>query len=143
MEVNEKTGIRRIRTSQFGEIEVEQRHIFTFETGLLGFETLQHFVLIAEEETLPFKWLISIDQPEIGFPLLSPWHIDLTYNPGKKFNLDRKVLFVVVTLENSRGLMTANMKAPIILDVVDQSGLQTVLPKDRYSPDFVIPKRDA
>jgi flagellar assembly factor FliW len=130
--------IRKISTTQFGELVIESKHIFMFTNGLLGFEELREFVLISEEETVPFKWLICLEKPEIGFPLLSPWHIDLTYDPGSDFDLEKEVLMVVITLKD-RGMMTANMKAPIVLDVHNQSGKQVILPTDRYFTDYVIP----
>lgn len=130
---------KKIISLQFGELLVEPHHIFYFQNGLLGFEELREFVLISEEETLPFKWLICVEKPEIGFPLLSPWHIDLTYDPGNDFDQDRQVVFVVVTLEDDQGRMTANMKAPVILEIDNQTGEQVILPKDKYLPDLEIP----
>jgi len=127
-----------ITTLQFGDLEVGEEHIFNFEQGLLGFDDLHEFVLVSEEETIPFKWLISLEEPEIGFPLLSPWHIDLSYEPGRDFNLDREVLMVVITLEDEKGLMTANMKAPIIFDIEKQTGRQVIMTSDRYSTNQVI-----
>jgi flagellar assembly factor FliW len=132
---------RKINSLQFGEIQVEQEHIFTFNNGLLGFEELREFVLISEEDTIPFKWLISLEEPEVGFPLLSPWHIDLTFEPEKDFDFEKHVIYVVITLEDEKGLMTANMKAPILFDVVAQTGEQVILPKDKYSPNYVITQR--
>ena len=132
---------RRITTLQFGEIEIEEKHIFNFDYGMLGFEDLREFVLISDEETVPFRWLISVENPEIGFPVLSPWHIDLTYNPGRDFNIDREVIFVVITLEDGKGHMSANMKAPVVLDVVDQTGRQVILPTDKYLPNYIIPSK--
>lgn len=129
---------REISTLQFGDIEVGEEHIFYFENGLLGFDTLREFVLISEEETIPFKWLISLEEPEIGFPLLSPWHIDLGYDPGRDFDLEKDVIMVVITLENEEKLMSANMKAPIVFDVQRQFGKQVILPTDKYSPNQVI-----
>jgi flagellar assembly factor FliW len=128
-----------IKTLQFGEITIEPKHVFYFDNGLLGFEELRRFVLIHEEETAPFKWLISLEEPEIGFPLLSPWHLDIEYDPGNNYNLEKLVFFNVITLEDELGRMTANMKAPIILDVFEQTGLQVILPKDKYLPDYEIP----
>ena len=128
----------KINTVQFGELVIEPQHIFNFIEGLLGFEDLREFVLISEEETVPFKWLISIEKPDIGFPLLSPWHVDLTYSPGNQFDLESQVLMVVITLEDEKGLMTANMKAPLVLDVGSRSGKQVILSSDKYSPSHVI-----
>jgi len=138
----EKTKEKRIiKTLQFGVLEIEPHHIFYFENGILGFEDLHEFVLIADEDTLPFKWLISIEKPEIGFPLLSPWHLDLMYDPGPEFDLEKQVLMVIVTLEDENKQMTANMKAPIVFDVENQKGWQTILMNDKYSTNFVIPKK--
>ncbi len=138
MAITENTESRTIKTLHFGEITVESKHIFYFENGLLGFENLKEFVLISEEETVPFKWLISLETPEIGFPLLSPWHINLEYEPGKEFDIETEVMFVVITLGGKKG-MTANMKAPVILNVVDQAGKQIILPMDTYSTNLAIP----
>ena len=138
MDNKNKNESRLVNTIQFGELMIESQHIFSFEEGVLGFEDLHEFVLISEEETVPFKWLISIEKPEIGFPLLSPWHIDLTYEPGNQFNLDTSVLMVVITLEDEKGLMTANMKAPIVLDADSRVGKQVILSSDKYSPSHIV-----
>ena len=142
MEVPDLNGNRKISTSQFGELQISKDHIFYFNNGLLGFEDLHEFVLISEEETVPFKWLISLDKPEIGFPLLSPWHLDLSYDPGNDFDLNRQVLMLVITLEDDKGQMTANMKAPVIFDVDNQNGDQVILTSDKYSPNYVITKSE-
>ncbi len=142
MDETKNTKNRRITTFQFGEVEVEDKHIFYFDEGILGFEHLREFVLISEEQTNPFRWLISLEESEIGFPLLSPWHIDLEYDPRLDIDYDTEVVMSVITLENEKGMMTANMKAPIILDVKDQKGKQIILPSDKYSPSHVIVSRD-
>ena len=139
MSNNSGKEARLIQTNQFGELEVEQRHIFIFGEGVLGFEHLREFVLINEEETAPFRWLISLEEPNIGFPLLSPWHIDLSYKPGKDIDLNKQVVMVIITLENENGKMTANMKAPIVFDVEKQLGKQIILTSDKYSPNFEMP----
>ncbi|MGA2296723.1 MAG: flagellar assembly protein FliW [FCB group bacterium] len=140
MEQTVETKVRKINTLQFGELEVGEDLIFIFPNGMLGFDELKEFVLITAEETVPFKWLLSVEKPEIGFPLLSPWHIDLTYDPGRDFDVEKQIFMVVVTLEDEKGSMTANLKAPIIFDVDNQTGEQVILPTDKYSPTFIIGK---
>ncbi len=139
MENNEK-GTRKVNTLHFGMINVEEDYIFHFENGLLGFEILREFVLISDEDTMPFRWLVSIDEPAISFPLLSPWLIDLSYKPGKQFDDPNFVLFSIVTLEDDMGNMTANLKAPIVLNISNQTGEQVILTNDKYSPMSIIPK---
>lgn len=131
---------RKIVTLHFGEITVGKDYIFYFPDGILGFEHLREFVLINEEETAPFKWLISLEEPHIGFPLLSPWLLDVEYNPGKEFLQENLVLFVIVTLEDENKQMTANLKAPVIFNSYTQDGKQVILPQEKYSTNFVIGK---
>lgn len=138
METTENNKIRKINTPHFGEILIEDKHIFYLKDGMLGFEKLKNFVLISEEETAPFKWFISIDDPEIGFPFISPWFLDLEYKPIRDFDIDKQVIFVVITLQDRDGNMSANMKAPVILNVEDQSGEQIIIPSDKYLTNFVI-----
>lgn len=88
--------VKKIISLHFGELEVSQEYIFHFPNGVLGFEYLRDFVLISEEETIPFKWLVSVEEPAIGFPLLSPWLIELEYSPGKNYNLDKLVFYVLL-----------------------------------------------
>lgn len=134
----EKGSIRTITTPHFGEIEVEQQHIFHLQDGMLGFERLKDFVLISEKETEPFKWLISLDEPDIGFPLISPWYLDIQYKPVRDFDIENQVVFVVITLQDYDGNMSANMKAPVILNVDDQTGEQIIIPSDKYQTNFII-----
>lgn len=129
-----------INTLQFGKLEVNSSNIFNFKEGILGFEELRNFVLVNAEETAPFKWLISVESPEIGFPMISPWLIDLSYAPGKHLDLSKEVPMVVITLGDESGKMTANLKAPIILDVDDQTGSQIILPSDKYSTNYILDK---
>jgi len=131
----------KIITPHFGELIIQNDQIFYFENGMLGFEDLHNFVVISEEETAPFKWLISIDKPEIGFPLLSPWLIDINYSPGDQYDVEKLVFFVVITLENEEGKMSANMKAPVILDTDNLKGEQIILPFDKYATNFIIEEK--
>ena len=131
----------KIITPHFGELIIQNDQIFYFENGMLGFEDLHNFVVISEEETAPFKWLISIEKPEIGFPLLSPWLIDINYSPGDQYDIEKLVFFVVITLENEDGKMSANMKAPVILDTDNLKGEQIILPFDKYATNYIIEEK--
>lgn len=130
-----------IKTPHFGELVVSRDMIFHFDNGMLGFENLNNFVVVSEEESAPFKWLISIESPDIGFPMLSPWLIDLKYTPGNSYNVEKLVFFVVITLEDGQGKMTANMKAPVILDTDNLKGEQIILPFDKYSTHYIIEEK--
>ncbi|MBI3260676.1 MAG: flagellar assembly protein FliW [Ignavibacteriae bacterium] len=129
---------RKIFTAQFGEIEIPSGNIINFPKGVLGFPELKEFVIISDEETAPFNWLISLEQPSIGFPLLSPWMLDMEYDLRNNFNPDYNAAFVIITIRAANRGMTANMKAPIIIDVIKQLGEQIILSSDKYSPEFAV-----
>lgn len=134
----ERQRSRVIRTYQFGEIVVEPSHIFTFPEGLFGFETFREFVLISEEGTEPLKWLLSIEDPSIGFPVLNPLILDLGYRIPDSLMGEETAVFVIVTLASRNGGMSANMKAPVLLDGQTQKGKQVILSTERYSPEYII-----
>lgn len=131
-------GVRRIYTAQFGIVEAQSNQIFTFTEGVLGFPELREFVLISEENTEPLSWLLSVDNPDICFPLLSPWVVDLNYDMRGIFDELRNSAFVIITLRPGGQGMVANMKAPVILDVHQQTGRQVILPTDKYSPEQAV-----
>jgi flagellar assembly factor FliW len=128
----------KINSTNFGELEIQPDNIFFFENGILGFETLNNFVLIADDDITPFKWLMSIEEPEIMFPLISPFFVDGKYNAGKSIDLEKHVLFSVVTFNDGNGNVTANLKAPVVLDPSNLTGEQIIIPIDKYSVSHII-----
>ena len=73
-----------IQTRYFGEIDVDDEKVITFEDGLIGFENLKKFTLIYNNESETSKtvtWLQSLDEPMVAFPALSPCYVMTDYNP--------------------------------------------------------------
>ncbi len=129
-----------INSLQFGELDIAKENIFTFSEGILGFEDLKQYVLINDDNTAPFKWLLSIDNPDIGFPIISPWLIDFEYIPGKDYDYSKIIPMVIVTIGGGANNMTANLKAPILLNIDELSGVQIIIPNDKYSTNELINK---
>ncbi|GIV49591.1 MAG: flagellar assembly factor FliW [Candidatus Kapaibacterium sp.] len=128
-------SIRKLTTDQFGEILIEERFIFTFPNGLFGFEDLREFVIVRDERTEPVRWLLSVEHPELSFPVLSPYLLQRDYSAGKEYSdCQRYTPLVILTLGS--GGATANMKAPILLDVQTQRGEQIIIPSDKYSTSY-------
>lgn len=124
--------IYKLSTEQFGDILVEERHIFMFVNGLLGFEELHKFIIVRDERTEPVRWLLSVEHPELSFPVVSPFYLVPDYSPGKEWSdYQRYTPLVILTL--SADGATANLKAPVIVDVREQRGEQIIIPSDKYS----------
>lgn len=139
----------RIKTAQFGEIDVDEDKILNFPNGIIGFEDCRKFILVSDEELEPFQWLLCIDEgkEEIGFPLLMPFILvpdyfdDLPKDIVEELKKDEDCplnILNVVTIKGRDGKMTLNLRAPIIIDVEKKEGKQIILPKESIPVDYVL-----
>ncbi len=120
----------KITTHQFGEIEFQKEHIVKFTSGLIGFETLQNYVLIKTEDEL-FYWLNSVEKPEICFPMVGIRVIDESFPMEKNYEA-----FGIVTLNKDPLKITINLKSPVYLNQDDKIGYQTILSNSNYSMNY-------
>ncbi len=132
-----------LKTKHFGEIEINENGIITFDSGLPGFETLKDFVLIDnKDETSPFKWLQCVNDPKTAFAVANPFMIIADYDIeipnetvtelGIKDAKDVLVYSIVVVPQDITKL-SMNLKAPIIINGISKKGAQIILDTDKYS----------
>jgi flagellar assembly factor FliW len=129
----------KLNTRQFGELEFDESIVYHFASGLPGFEELHKFIIINDKDTGPLRWLMSIEDPDIGFPVLEIAQI--APERAKEMPADQlktSTTFVVVTLNRDPEPMTANLKAPIVLDNAVRTGKQVVINSDKYSTKHII-----
>ncbi len=126
----------RIQTSRFGLIEIQESDLVQFPEGILGFGQLRRFVLIDDPTDEIFAWLQSCEEPGIAFPILEPELFDPGYNPAlAKSDLAALQLtepkgyrmFAIVTIPKDPTQMTANLKAPVIINIKARLARQCVL----------------
>jgi flagellar assembly factor FliW len=117
---------------QFGEIEYENEHIFTFADGLIGFEQLKQFLVINDADADPFRWLVSVDDEDICFPILDPKFILSTYEVANRFD-DATTVAVVASLKDPIEESTVNLRSPILFDAVKRTAKQVILADDRLA----------
>ncbi len=129
---------QKIQSQQFGELEVSKINIFNFPDGVHGFESEKRFILINDEKIAPFKWLISMDNPNIGFPIVSPWLVNLEFEIDESVQLEERIPMVVVNTMTEGGKMTANLKAPIFLDVNSLTGTQEIIENSKWTTEELI-----
>ncbi len=125
-----------IQTSRFGQIEIQKEDLLSFSEGLLGFATLRNFVLVEDPQDEIFVWLQSCELPEVAFPVLEPEFFSVAYKaPLAKNDLDslqmssqeKPRFFSIVTIPEDPQKMTANLKAPIVINVTKRLARQCVL----------------
>lgn len=125
-----------IQTSRFGQVELKEEDIITFSEGLLGFADLRKFVLLDDPNDDIFAWLQSCEAPSIAFPVLEPeiyteqYKATLTKADLEALKLatqEKARLFSIITIPDDPTQMTANMKAPIVVNVPARLARQCVL----------------
>jgi len=124
---------------QFGPIEYEETHEFVFPQGIIGFEHLRKFLVIDDEDAQPFRWLVSLEDPALSFPLVPPTIVAAEYDVGLAAE---STVFVVAMLAEPIEDSTVNLRAPILVDPSSRTGRQVVLEGEGFSiqhPLFVAP----
>lgn len=125
-----------IHTSRFGIVEITPEDLITFNEGLLGFNSLRKFVLLDDPNDDIFAWLQSCEEPGIAFPVLEPelfvdnYSYDMSKSDLIALSLSSKEgtrAFSIITIPDDPTKMTANLKAPIIINIKTRMGRQCVL----------------
>lgn len=131
----------KINTRIFGELEISDEKIISFPAGIPGFEQLKHFAVVIIEQTRPFYWLLSADD-DFALPVISPFDIDSSYSPTvddddmDDLKLEREedlMVLVVSVIPDELVHMTANMAAPILINIKTNVGCQVLIKSDDYS----------
>src|SRR3954465_10443486 len=125
-----------IQTSRFGPVTIQTEDILEFAEGILGFNDLRRFVLLDDPNDEIFAWLQSCEVPAVAFPILEPE----LFTTGYKVTLARNDLealqlkntegsrnYAIITIPEDVTQMTANFKAPIIINIQKRLARQCVL----------------
>lgn len=125
-----------IKASRFGKVQINEDDILTFPEGILGFADLRKFVLLDDPTDDIFVWLQSCENEQIALPLLEPelftdsYKAHLTKNDLELIHAQdsSKVRrFCIVTIPDDPTQMTANLKAPICINIEKKIARQCVL----------------
>jgi flagellar assembly factor FliW len=132
-----------VETSRFGVIEFDKDKILNFVEGLPGFQEAKQFILVPHSDNSPLKWLQSLDIPELAFAVLDPWLLFNDYKPVfhphdlESLEMENStdedlVIVTILTIPEDPHEMTANLKAPIIINARSNKAKQVVLLSDDY-----------
>ncbi len=130
-----------VETTRFGSIKVAEEDILTFPEGMLGFSKVEKYVLVERVDDSLFLWLQAVKKPSIAFPLLEPqifqknYKVELGDEDQSILKLkDLKVakVFAIVTIPSDPTKMTANLKAPIVINLKNRLARQVILHEEDY-----------
>jgi len=120
-------------TTRFGKLHVQSDDLFLFSAGLIGFEELHRWVLLADAQNDAVGWLQSVSIAETAIPLVSPRRFVTNYRVRASQDSleslqvcgsDRMFVLNVVS-RNVNGL-TLNLKAPLLFNLDRRLGTQIV-----------------
>jgi len=124
----------KVRTTRFGELQIDEDRIIEFPLGILGFPEFRRWILLQASPESPFFWLQSIEAPDLAFILTQPQLFFSDYqvrvqaeelrpialqNPG-----DGEV-FVICNKVGDR--ITANLQGPLVFNARTRQARQVVL----------------
>lgn len=139
----------KIPTVQFGEIDVDPSRIIDMPGGIPGFEHLRRYVLLTHRENHPFLWLQAVDDGRIAFVVVNPFLFQVSYEPEIPDDVVRKlsigkeedvVVLVIVTIRKDPFRLTANLRAPIVVNGKNRRGMQVILEDHEYPIQFSLLK---
>ena len=129
-------------TRLFGMVDISDDKVIVLENGMIGFPELQHFALIfdAEKENgSKIKWLQSMDETSVAFPVMDPTIIKNDYDPTINDEILKPLgeltednIFVLSTVTVPKQLenMSINLKAPIVINSDTMKGVQIIVEDD-------------
>lgn len=141
-----KTDIT-IDTARFGTLSVAEDKIISFVRPIPGFEKLRRYILLDHDAEGAFKWLQSVEEPEVAFLLTDP----VLYKADYKVRLSGAeteslgpvepkdlVFLVMVCVSREQRQISLNLKAPVVFNSAAMKAVQTIIDREDFVTDFVI-----
>ncbi len=145
----------KVRTKHFGEIDLDEGKVLIFENGIMGYENYKKFTILFNNEsgTRPvISWLQSLNEPGLALPVINPVLVMEDYNPVVEeellsglgeLNPDNQIVFVTLTVPKDLTRMTANLKAPIVINADTRKGCQVIVENHDYKVKYPVYERFA
>ncbi len=140
----------KIQTTRFGNIEIDDNQIIVMPSGPLGFSECRRYVLLEHKKGSPFVWLQSLEDEALAFVLIDPllfkpdYHLQISPEDSRALGMTNdgkgiQALVIVNISAEDRGGVTANLLAPIVINVSQKLGKQVVLYQSEYPTRYPLP----
>lgn len=132
----------KVNTSRFGELDVNPTDIVAFPEGLLGFENLKKYFVVDPGDSTLILWLQSVEDEKVAFPIIEPKIFKPDYiakllpadlNGLELEALNNAKLYSILTIPANVTEMSANIKAPVVINSQRKIGKQIVLQDSKLS----------
>ncbi len=139
-------------TSSFGTVCYQQESVVEFPAGLPGFEAKRKFLALHFADLEPLLFLQSLEEPGLCFitlPVLAvaPRYslqvssedlaqVDLPTSAQPRIGKDVLCLTIITVREEG---LTANLLAPIVVNLSNLKAVQAIAEDSGYSHEHVLP----
>lgn len=127
----------KIRTRDFGEIEVGREEIITFCQPVFGFDGLSEYVFLYDREfNEHFVWLQSAEDENVCFILTDPATVVADYAPilpdsvEKMLGEEDCMCWLIMSIPEQFKDSTVNLKSPIVVNPTRKRAVQVILDED-------------
>ena len=124
----------RIQTRDLGVVTVAPDEVLTFVEPILGFEANRRFVLLRAPQAEPFRWLQSLDNKELVFPVIPAEELPMSYevDEQKLASLgaegpDSLSAWIIVKFPRDGAGIQLNLRAPVVINRHNRLACQIVL----------------
>jgi flagellar assembly factor FliW len=136
-----------VQTRDFGELPCDPSADLEFPLGIPGFEDQHRYVLIEHQALSPVILLQNLETSSLCFLAIAVSVLDPEYQSGiapedlRLLGLDEdrqprsgeEALFMAILSPSADGLFTANLLAPVVVNLRTRVGLQAVRSDRLYS----------
>ena len=136
-----------LKTRLFGEVKVKDEEVIHFTKPILGFDDCRQYLLMENESIFPTFWLQSINDPNLAFPVVSPFSIDENYSINLQAldledirlkSVDDALVLTLMVVPQTMSSIRTNLRAPIIYNPEKKVAKQLILYDEKYPIHFYI-----
>jgi flagellar assembly factor FliW len=146
-----------VQTEHFGWMDYEENSVVEFPSGLPGFEDERRFVAIEQPDAKPLVFLQSLSRPSLCFLTLPVLVVDPQYElamtgedlralelpEDRRPQIGAEVLCLAILSLTENQPPTANLLAPVVVNLRTRRALQAVRPDSTYSHQHPLPEQPA
>src|SRR5690606_4801660 len=131
----------KIQTKYHGEVEIAEDTIIKFAKGIPGFPDESKFTLLPLPDLTNMSVMQSVATPGLAFvvadpyTLFSPYEFALDDNTVEELEVvspEDVSALVILTVQDPFEKSTANLQAPIVMNIKKNKGKQVILNDEKY-----------
>ncbi len=127
-----------LTTTRFGSLEADPGDMLLFPSGLIGFETCRHWLLLPDPASEHVAWLQAVALAHVAIPVVSPRR----FIPSYRACVPRRQLaqlqlrstdevYILGVLSKANSALTLNLKSPLVINATRRIGCQTITSDDQ------------